>query len=389
MKGIEVVVVALALIVLAVACGGGNTEEGGATPPGSATASAGGAIALIGSSTQKTTTDVYLLDPDSGNLQQLTDTSESEWWPRWSRDGQRLAWIVTAIPQTPAGGTAVPAAPTERQLVVANADGSDQRRMGGFVLLQTFSGGFSWSPAGGQIVYMASTADDPSTSRLRVVNVADGSEVTLRQDQLGYLPDWSPRGTQIVFGAFVGEPDASGNRESELFLISSNGTDVRQLTNRPGPDVDPTWSPDGSRIAWWGQDPPTEGSPTPPNRLFMLDVQSGEVTELGEGADPVWSPDGQHIAFVLEQTPEGGTVEPTPNPDIWVIDVETGARTRLTQDPASDLWPAWSPDGQRLAFVSERDNSNGEVYAMNADGSGVHRITDNDLSEAMLAWKSP
>jgi TolB protein len=118
----------------------------------------------------------------------------------------------------------------------------------------------------------------------------------------------------------------------------------------------------------------------------MIDVLSGEVTELGDGADPVWSPDGQHIAFTLQPQPAEGTLQVRPNVDIWVMDIETGARTQLTQDPGADLWPVWSPDGQSIAFVSERDNANGEVYVMNADGSGVRRLTDNDLSEAMLAW---
>jgi len=61
----------------------------------------------------------------------------------------------------------------------------------------------------------------------------------------------------------------------------------------------------------------------------------------------------------------------------------------LTQDPSADLWPVWSPDGQRIAFVSERDNSSSEIYLMSADGSDVRRLTDNDLSEAMLAWTPP
>jgi Tol biopolymer transport system component len=231
-------------------------------------------------------------------------------------------------------------------------------------------------------------AKEPSTSRLRLVNVADGSEVALPEERLGYLPAWSPGGTQIVFRAFVGEPDEAGYRESELFLMNSDGSNVRQLTDRPGPDVDPAWSPDGSRIAWWGQDPQTESSQTRPNRIFMLDVQSGEVTELGEGADPVWSPDGQRIAFILQEQPEEDTFRAAPNADIWVMDIETGARSQLTEDSHADLWPVWSPDGERLAFVSERDNANGEVYVMSADGDDVRRLTDNDLMEVMLAWMS-
>jgi TolB protein len=392
MKGITALVLVLAFVaaVVAVGCSGGNGEDAGAKPPGSATVGPGGGIAFIGKSPHKAATDVYLVDADRGDVQQLTDTDEADWWPVWSRDRQRLGYVTAPLPQTGGEGTPIPEDAAQRQLVVVNADGSDPQRIGGFVLLQAYSSGFSWSPDAGQIVYMTSDpAEEPATSRLRLVNVADSSEVTLPEERLGYLPAWSPDGTQIVFGAFVGDPDESGNRESELFLMNSDGSNVRQLTDRPGPDVDPAWSPDGSRIAWWGQDPQTESSQTRPNRIYMVDVQSGEVTELGEGADPVWSPDGQHIAFILQQQPEGGTFQAVPNADIWVIDIETGARSQLTQDPSADLWPVWSPDGQRIAFVSERDNSNSEIYVMSADGSDVRRLTDNDLSEAMLAWTPP
>jgi Tol biopolymer transport system component len=390
MKRITALILVLVFVVaiVAVGCDGGNGDaDATATPAGSATVGSGGGIAFIGKSPQEAATDVYLLDADSEDIQQLTDTDDAEWWPVWSRDRQRLGYVTIPLPQTGAEGTPIPVDAAQRQLVVANADGSDPQRMGSSVLLQTYSGGFSWSPDGGQIVYMASDpAEEASTSRLRLVNVADGSEVALPEERLGYLPAWSPGGKQIVFGAFVGDPDESGNRESELLLMNSDGSNVRQLTDRPGPDVDPAWSPDGSRIAWWGQDPPAEGSQTQPNVLYMVDVQSGEVTELGEGADPVWSPDGQQIAFILQQQPEAGTFQTGANADIWVMDIETGARNPLAQDPSADLWPAWSPDGQRLAFVSERDNSSGEIYLMSADGSDVRRLTDNDLSEAMLAW---
>jgi Tol biopolymer transport system component len=390
MKGITALVLALVFVVaiVAVGCDGGNGGgDATATPAGSATVGSGGGIAFIGKSPQEATTDVYVVDADRGDVQQLTETEEAEWWPVWSRDGQRLGYVSAPLPQTGDEGTPIPADAAQRQLVVANADGTDPQHIVGFVLLQTYSGGFSWSPDSGQIVYMASDpGEEQSTSRLRVVNVADGSEVVLPEERLGYLPAWSTSGTQIVFGAFVGDPDESGNRESELFLMNSDGSNVQQLTDRPGPDVDPAWSPDGSRIAWWGQDPQTESSQTSPNLIYMVDVQSGEVTELGEGTDPVWSPDGQHIAFTLQPQPAEGTFQVTPNADIWVMDIETGARTQLTQNPGADLWPVWSPDGQRIAFVSERDNSSGEVYVMSADGSDVRRLTDNDLSEAMLAW---
>jgi Tol biopolymer transport system component len=385
------IVVSLAFMaaVLAVACGGGGTKPVGPT----GTIGPGTGIAFVARESTKPS-DLYLIDADSGAVQQLTNGEESEWWPTWSSDRQQLAFISWFVPTTTPEAspvpeaTAVPEDLTLRHLMVANADGSDQHIIGDSIYFQVYSSGFSWSPDGSAIVYttVVDPAQQPRRAKLRVISAADGSEVALTEERLGYLPIWSPDGTTIAFGGFVGELDAQGKGEAELFLMNRDGSNARQITNRPGTDLPPSWSPDSSRIVWSGTTVPSDTSQTATSILFMMDVASGQITELGEGSDPVWSPDGQRIAFSMAETPPPGVLRLRTNLDIYTFDVETGERTQLTQDPTSDEGPAWSPDGQRIAFVSMRDNTEGEIYVMNADGSDVRRLTDNDLSEAMLAW---
>jgi Tol biopolymer transport system component len=384
-----VVGLALTAAVLAVACGGGGTKPAG--PTGTIGPDTG--IAFAGRYTNKPS-NLYLVDADSGAVQQLTDGEETEWWPTWSRDRQQLAFISWLTPTTTPEASPVPEATpvpedlTRRHLVVANADGSGQHTIGDSIFFQVYSSGFSWSPDGSEIAYttVVDPAQQPRRAKLRVVSVADGSEVALPEERLGYLPVWSPDGTMIAFGGFVGDLDAQGKGEAELFLMDSDGSNARQITNRPGTDLPPSWSPDSSRIVWSGTTVPSDPSQTATSALFMMDVASGQITELGEGSDPVWSPDGQRIAFVLAEKPPPGVLRLQTNLDIYTLDVETGERTQLTQDRASDEGPTWSPDGQRIAFVSTRDNAQGEIYVMNADGSDVRRLTDNELAEAMLAW---
>jgi Tol biopolymer transport system component len=381
-----VIALALTAAVLAVACGGGG---GGPSPAGpSGTIGPDSGIAFAGRDLTKPSSEVYLVDADSGAVQQLTNSEESEWWPIWSRDRQRLAFIAWLTPTTTPEATPVSEDLTQRHLVVANADGSGQRTIGDSVFFQIYSSGFSWSPDGSKIAYttVVDPAQRPWRAKLRVVGVADGSEVALAEERLGYLPAWSPDGKRISFGAFVGELDADGKGEAELFLMDSDGSNVRQITDRPGTDLPPSWSPDSSRIVWSGTTVPSDPSQTATTVLFMMDVASAQITELGEGSDPVWSPDGQHIAFVLAEKPPPGVVRMRSNLDIYTLNVETGELRQLTQDRASDEWPTWSPDGQRIAFVSTRDSAQGEIYVMNADGSGIRRLTENDLAEAMLAW---
>ena len=86
---------------------------------------------------------------------------------------------------------------------------------------------------------------------------------------------------------------------------------------------------------------------------------------------PAWSPDGQRIAFASNR--DG-------NSEIYVMNADGSAPTRLTNNPADDLDPAWSPDFTRIAFTRSRDG-NGEIYAINADGSGETRLTTNTAPE--------
>jgi TolB protein len=97
--------------------------------------------------------------------------------------------------------------------------------------------------------------------------------------------------------------------------------------------------------------------------------------------EPVWSPDGSKLAFV--STRDG-------NAEIYVMNASGDANgfslpARLTNHPASDLNPVWSPDGSKIAFVSNR-NGNDEIYLMNANGSGQTNLTNNDFDDTEPAW---
>ena len=91
---------------------------------------------------------------------------------------------------------------------------------------------------------------------------------------------------------------------------------------------------------------------------------------------PDWSPDGQQIAF--ESDRDG-------NWEIYVMGADGSGVTRLTNNDAIDGFPDWSPDGQQIAFESDRDGD-WEIYVMGADGSGVTRLTNNDVIDGFPDW---
>ncbi len=114
--------------------------------------------------------------------------------------------------------------------------------------------------------------------------------------------------------------------------------------------------------------------------IYTMNADGSNVQRLTDDpaydAWPTWSPDGSRIAFV--STRSG-------NADIYVIDADGGNIQQLTYHNANDIWPEWSPDGTRIAFASRRDD-NFEIYVMDADGTNLQRLTNTTAVEDFPAW---
>lgn len=186
------------------------------------------------------------------------------------------------------------------------------------------------------------------------------------------FPVWSPDGSQIAFAS-----DRNGNWE--IYAMKVDGSDVNRLTNNSVEDWAPAWSPDGSSIAFSSQADIWLMKPDGSNPINL--TNSPAADDL-----PAWSPDGTRLAFTSEN--QSG------NWEIYILDIKTAlqepgnlALIKLTNNPAEDSQPVWSPDGAGLAFKSSRDG-NYEIYAVNADGSGLTRLTDNPGGDGFPTWRS-
>jgi TolB protein len=137
--------------------------------------------------------------------------------------------------------------------------------------------------------------------------------------------------------------------------------ELAQLTYDPADDLDPDWSPDGTRIAF-------SSNRAGMHHIYVVNGDGSSVTQIttanADDTEPAWSRDGKRIAFV--RALEG-------NREIYVVNVDGSNETRLTFNPGVDVSPNWSSDG-RIFFTSTRDGR-GEIYVMNADGGGVSRFT--------------
>lgn len=153
----------------------------------------------------------------------------------------------------------------------------------------------------------------------------------------------------------------------DIHLMTTDGSEVINITNHPAADGDAAWSPDGSKIAFASRrDGPTE--------IYVMDVDGGNVTRLTDSPSidrfPAWAPDGSTIAFASDR--EGGF-------DVFLMDVDGSNVRRITHHEAEDLEPVWLGDGSRIVFCSSRYvyPGNTDIWIMNPDGTGLANLTDD------------
>ena len=215
--------------------------------------------------------------------------------------------------------------------------------------------------------------DFPLAAWVVMPSTLAATRIVRRDDWGDRQPVWSPDGRRVAFASI-----RDGNWE--IYAVNADGSGLTRLTNNDALDWQPVWSPDGRRVAFVSEQDGNE-------EIYAARADGSELTRLtnNEADDwqPVWSPDGRRIAFVSDR--DG-------NDEIYAMNADGSEMTRLTHNPTGDWDPAWSPDGRRIAFASDRDEGerwfppNSEIYAMNADGTDITRLTDNNRVARGPVW---
>ena len=189
-------------------------------------------------------------------------------------------------------------------------------------------------------------------------------------------PSAEPLPTATPFGGGPGKEgriafvsDRADGITPQIWVIQAAGRERKQVTNAPKGACQPTWSPDGSKIAY--VTPCTGPRETyPGSDIEIVDLDTQEVTPLdlpGGGFDPDWSPDGRTIAYTRLDVL-------TNHLDIYAVNLQSGDVTVLMERGIKNAYPAWSPDGRHLAFTSQVQGVD-EIWQMEADGSSQEELT--------------
>ncbi len=200
---------------------------------------------------------------------------------------------------------------------------------------------------------------------LYVIDVESGAVTQPTHHADAKEPAWSPDG-QIAFTAMTCD-----ECPSTLTEVDPDGATQVQIDAPVEHLFQPTWAPDGRRVAVVALG----------RGIHVVDTQAQTARRLTSGPSdeaPAWSPTGDLIAFHRQIR---GT-----NYDLLTVDPATGRKQRLTNDPEQQTNPSWSPDGSHLAFAQQQANGRWAIFTMRRDGSAKRRLTAAGLSAQEPSW---
>ena len=349
--------------------------------------------------------NLEVTDVATGGSEQLT-RGLSVGAPHWSPDGTTLLFAAGERSEDPSGQTEFLEGPDA--VYTMNADGSDLTKLtDGTLPIWSPDGRVAFMRLGGASLDLTDPDSVPEfgPTAFYVMN-ADGTDMDKVYEAPGDVPirdaEWSPDGTRIA-----GEATLRGN--TDIFVVDLNLRSAVRLTDHPTQDTSPTWSPDGSMIAfqtgrWMGNSSYGEVGHS---EIAVMNADGSDVRRLTadcvDDYSPTWVRNDEVVRSLpvsdLSARPDLGDPH-VPDPgdillsgtvgnfsDLFALNPTTEELTNLTADYASQMSPAWSPDRTRIAFSGDvQEPGNYDIYTMKIDGSDVVRLTTDRAFEGRPSW---
>ena len=264
------------------------------------------------------------------------------------------------------------------ELVVANATDTQETVVAGPYARGVFDDAFvaNWSPDGRSVIFIADLGAGQAIWQVD----ADGSDFhqvfTPPTQSLDDGPAFTPDGHWIIFTRCCPRPSGYG-----LWKVHPDGTSLRVVTTEPvPPNVDgpadnvPQVSPDGRTIVF------QHDTATGPNGIATVNFAGGRLRDLAPADKnsqlPNWSPDGRRIVF--QGADDAGI-------DVWAMNADGTGLTQITTDGLSRN-PSYSPDGTKIIFSRVMDDGSRDLFTMNTDGTGAIQLTHTASIERFPQW---
>ena len=304
---------------------------------------------IVASSNKTGNHDIYLIQPDTGEVKNLTDRDSTDADPVWAPDGKRIAFLSDR------GG--------QQDVWTMAADGTDVKQ------LTKMPGGcfhLRWSPDGSRIAFVSVTTkqNNQSMSDVYTVEVATGTVKQLTSGPSDSVePEWAPDGKRLLYRYLGGG----------LYAVNPDGHGGQQVAR----GSEAAWAPDGKRIAVAAYH---EGPPGG-YQLFTTGANGTDAKQLTTTVNrhgfvrPQWAPDGTAIAF--DESVDDSLQVATINAD--------GTGLKIVTKTHRHEFPRWAPDGKSLSYHRTESGKQPVLVVSAADGTGAKVLLTNVTSPG--EWK--
>jgi TolB protein len=291
--------------------------------------------------------EIFTIQMNGANLEQLTTDPADDRFPIWSPDGRQIAFVSFRN--------------NNEDIYVMNADGTALTRLTSH---PGWDRGHLWSPDGQIIVFQSNRDGQPDLYAI-VVQTQDITRLT-NSEQVEFARQWSPDGTALL---------VSEQETGTTLLISRDGRTVQPLVQKSNV----SWSPDGTQIAFTAFDEHTHSRPVSVMNVDGTERRAVTLTPHMRDSSPAWSPDGTQLVFGRKD----GRINHFADNGLYLINADGTQRRRLVYLQTGGVKATWSPDGAFLLYVLDGGPGTmgvypkppDTIYVVDRDGGEPRAIT--------------